>query len=323
MTEEESWHWDTICIGLMTLETLVVVGMFGLLGFGGATNESIGAKFQWTISFSAIGASLIYLFCIGSGTEAIFDTPLIRTNKLAKCRALANGFVATVGFVVVVACITVVSQLDLASANAKSKGSLPILGTAQVGETLVAYTWLVADDDGIESATFSYQWLADGAAINGATRSKYTLASSEEGKAITVTVSFTDDNGNDESLTSEATDAVVAKPNTPASGAPAIAATVQVGKTLTADTSRVADDDGLRNVEFSYQWLADGADISGAVSSTYTPAESEEGKAITVMVSFTDDAGNEESLTSAAMATVAGAGPMKPQRNGELPRTQN
>ena len=49
--------------------------------------------------------------------------------------------------------------------------------------------------------------------------------------------------------------------NSPASGAPAITGTAQVGETLTADTSGIADADGLDNAAFSYQWLADGAHI--------------------------------------------------------------
>ena len=135
----------------------------------------------------------------------------------------------------------------------------------------------------------------------------------DEGKAITVRVSFTDDAGNDESLTSAATDAVAAAPtpNTPATGAPSISGTVQVGETLTANTSGVIDADGLSNVQYEYQWLADDAEIAGATASTYTLADTDRGKAIKVRVSFTDDADNEESLTSAATAVVA-AEPSEP-----------
>ena len=71
-------------------------------------------------------------------------------------------------------------------------------------------------------------------------------------------VSFTDDAGHEETLTSAATDAVAAatQPNNPATGAPAISGTAQVGETLTADTSGIEDEDGVDNVSFSYQWLA-------------------------------------------------------------------
>ena len=64
-------------------------------------------------------------------------------------------------------------------------------------------------------------------------------------------------------------------------------------------------EDGLTNAVFSYQWQADGADISDATASTYTLADTDEGKAISLTVSFTDDAGNDETLTSPATAAVA------------------
>ena len=198
------------------------------------------------------------------------------------------------------------------SDNTPATGVPTISGTAQVGETLTANTSGVVDADGLKNATFSYQWLADNAAIAGATGSTYTLADSEEGKAITVQVSFTDDAGNDEALTSAATAAVAAAPtpdNSPATGAPAISGTAQVGETLTADKSGIADADGLSNVQYEYQWLADDTAIQGATDATHTLADTDEGKAITVQVSFSDDAGNDEALTSAATAAVAGAQP--------------
>ena len=192
--------------------------------------------------------------------------------------------------------------------NSPATGAPTISGTAQVGETLTADTTGVADADGLTNATFNYQWLADNAAIAGATGSTYTLADAEEGKAVKVRVTFTDDAGNDETLTSAATDAVAAatQPNSPATGAPTISGTVQVGETLTADTSGIADDDGLENVSFSYQWLADDTAIQGATNSTYTLIEADEGKTVRVRVSFTDDGGNDETLTSAATEAVAG-----------------
>ena len=190
------------------------------------------------------------------------------------------------------------------TANSPATGAPAITGTAQVGETLTADTSGVADADGLSNASFSYQWQAGGADISGATGSTYTLGDADEGKAISVAVSFTDNAGNAESVASAATAAVDAKPNTPATGEPTIRGTAQVGETLTADTSGIADDDGLDNVAFSYQWLADGAEISGATDSTHTLVDADEGKAISVTVSFTDGGGNEESLTSAATGAV-------------------
>ena len=59
--------------------------------------------------------------------------------------------------------------------------------------------------------------------------------------------------------------------NTPATGAPTISGTAQVGKTLTVDTSGIDDADGLDKVSFSYQWLADDTEIAGAMDPTPTP----------------------------------------------------
>ena len=193
--------------------------------------------------------------------------------------------------------------------NSPATGAPTISGTVQVGETLTANTSGIADADGLANATFSYQWLADDSDISGATNATYTLVAADEGKAVKVQVSFTDDEGNEETLTSTATDAVSAAPtpNSPATGAPTISGTAQVGQTLTADTSGIADADGLANATFSYQWLADDTDIAGATGLTYTLTDSEESKAIKVQVSFTDDADNGETLTSAATAAVVAA----------------
>ena len=95
--------------------------------------------------------------------------------------------------------------------------------------------------------------------------------------------------------------------NSPATGAPTISGTAQVGETLTADTKGIADDDGLDNVSFGYQWQADDTNIADATGSTYTLADADEGRTIKVKVTFDDDAGNEEALTSAATAAVAAA----------------
>ena len=96
--------------------------------------------------------------------------------------------------------------------------------------------------------------------------------------------------------------------NTPATGAPNISGTAQVGQTLTAGTSRISDADGLTNVSYSYQWQADDTDISGATSSTYALQSSENGKVIKVRVTFTDDAGYAESLTSEGTSAVVMGG---------------
>ena len=94
--------------------------------------------------------------------------------------------------------------------------------------------------------------------------------------------------------------------NLPATGKPAISGTAQEGETLSADLSAIDDGNGLPTdpAAFAYRWLRiDGATrtpIAGATAGTYTPTADDVGKRIGVTVSFTDDGGNPESLTSDA-----------------------
>ena len=91
-----------------------------------------------------------------------------------------------------------------------------------------------------------------------------------------------------------------------ATGAPSISGVLQQDEVLTADTAGIADADGLGTL--SYQWLADGTPISGATSSTYTLTASEVRDAISLTVTFTDDEGYSESLTSAETPDVVATG---------------
>ena len=101
---------------------------------------------------------------------------------------------------------------------------------------------------------------------------------------------------------------------TAATGAPAITGTAAVGQPLAVDLTGIEDADGLTNVSYSYQWVrvdADGlsneADITDATDATYTLVDADLGKTLKVRVTFDDDAGNTETRTSAATATVTTA----------------
>ena len=202
--------------------------------------------------------------------------------------------------------LTSAATAAVAAADNRAPTGLPIISeTAQVDQTLTADTSGIADEDGLTNVSYSYQWISGGSDIDGATGSSHTLTTTQQGQTIQVRVSFTDDRNNAETLTSEATGAVAAAVNRTATGLPTIGGRVQVGETLTADTSGIADADGLDDAVFSYQWIAGGTDIQDATSSTYTLDADDVGKTIKVRVSFTDNADNEETLTSAATATVA------------------
>ena len=199
------------------------------------------------------------------------------------------------------------TETVLARPNRAAAGRPTISGTPQVDQTLTADTSAISDEDGLTNVSYSYQWIAGGTDIEGATSSTYTLVFADQGRTIKVKVSFTDDADNAEVLTSVATVAVAAAPNRDATGAPTISGAPQVKQTLTADTSAIDDADGLTNVSYEYQWTAGGTDISGATTSSYTLTYNEQEQTIQVRVTFTDDANNEEVLTSQATVAVAAA----------------
>ena len=196
--------------------------------------------------------------------------------------------------------------------NATATGAPTISGAAQVRETLSAGVSGIADDNGLSNASFDYQWVrsVDGTDtdITSATGSTFLLTYDEHNHTIRVRVSFTDDAGYPETLTSDATATVVRPPNASPSGRPAVSGVLAVGKTLTVDTSGITDPNGLSNPAFTHQWVrsisSTDTDISGATGPGYTLASGDEGAAIKVTVAFTDDDGYAETLTSRLTQTV-------------------
>ena len=139
--------------------------------------------------------------------------------------------------------------------------------------------------------------------FGGATAPEGEVSLSVGSNVITVEVT-----AEDGETTETYTVTVTRAENTPATGAPTISGTAQVGQTISASTSGISDPDGLTNVSYSYQWLADDTEIEGATSSTYTVQSSDNGKVIKVRVTFTDDAGSDESLTSEGTSAVVMGG---------------
>ena len=68
----------------------------------------------------------------------------------------------------------------------------------------------------------------------------------------------------------------------------------------------------MNDPDCSYQWSADGLETAGATGPGYTTVVADEGKTITVTVSFTDDADDAETLTSEPTTAAAAAAPTEP-----------
>ena len=201
----------------------------------------------------------------------------------------------------------------------------PVLSSATVNETELTLAWSEPLDAASQPAAGAFTVTVgtagrtvSGVAVSGSAVT-LTLASAVASDD-TVTVSYTvpaeadaarieDAAGNDAAgLTGQAVTNETPTANEAPTGAPSITGTAQVGDVLTASISDIEDGDGLDNVVFAYQWLAnDGTDdteIAGATGATHEVAPAQVGKTLKVRVTFTDDGGTEEVLTSVATEGV-------------------
>lgn len=159
--------------------------------------------------------------------------------------------------------------------NAVPTGEVLIAGDVKQGGVLTASNTL-ADADGLGPIT--YQWKANDVNIVGATNATLTLDQTHVGKVIAVVASYSDGGGFAEKISSAATVAVANVNDAPA-GLVKISGVATQGQTLTASNT-LSDADGLGVI--SYQWQADGVNITDATNATLVLAQAHVGKAITV-----------------------------------------
>ena len=174
---------------------------------------------------------------------------------------------------------------------------------------------LPSDEDGYEIAFYGSRAIVSNLPHEGTyyfqVRASNALGSSDWSDYLQMPATFTREWDDIPEPTLAPTPTPPAPANTAATGLPTISGAAQVGRTLTASTSGIADADGMNGATFGYQWVSgDGttdADIQGATAATYTVQPVDEGRAIRVRVTFTDDGGSEETLTSDATSAVEAA----------------
>lgn len=147
-----------------------------------------------------------------------------------------------------------------------------ISGLMRFGETLT-----VDPGSWTEGTEFTYQWFADEVAIEDASSDSLALSTAEIGKLITVVVTGSKEGYRSVSMTSLAATSVTALPLTAAR--PGISGAIVVGSTVTAKPGVWTP-----RTEFSFQWYANGAAISGATEATYVITAAQVGQRLTVEV---------------------------------------
>ncbi len=196
-------------------------------------------------------------------------------------------------------------------------GTVALAGTAAQGSPLTA---TVTDSDGTSTTPFiSYQWQrSDGTGdyedIGGAESARYTPGQADVGHTLRLVATYSDDDGNDEQVTSAPT-APVSNVNDAPEGAPVISGPASgpltAGMTLSADLTGLSDADGLPDAAsgFRYQWQRSdgtgGYENIGTNSASYTLTDADAGRTVRVAVRYQDEGGKEEEVTSAATNAVA------------------
>ncbi|MDD5228760.1 MAG: hypothetical protein PHN45_02660 [Methylococcales bacterium] len=173
-------------------------------------------------------------------------------------------------------------------------GSVTINGKLTQGQTLTAINSFV-DADGL--GAFSYQWLKNGAPINGATRANYQLTENDVGNIIKVKVSYTDGLGHSDSITSNSTDLIQSEENkTPTYALSVDKTTVNENSAVTfkLTTTNVAEGD---EIPISFSGTISAADVLGGLKTTRFVVEAD-GTA-TLPIKFIEDhlAEKAETLT--------------------------
>ena len=173
-----------------------------------------------------------------------------------------------------------------------------IQGTPAVGQTL-SITQSVADPDG--DGTPSFSWLQSSDGINWSFLSSnptFDIPDNLEGQTITATVRYTDNQGFEESIS---TNALTIPYVDNGDAAFLIQGTPAVGQTLSI-TQSVADPDGDGTPYFSWLQSSDGINWSFLSSNpTFDIPDNLEGQTITATVRYTDNQGFEESISTNAL----------------------
>jgi hypothetical protein len=179
-----------------------------------------------------------------------------------------------------------------AKSGTLSVGQVTVSGSVQVGKTLTAGVTGVPSD-----GTVAYQWNVNGAVV--ATGGTYLIPATAVGQALTVTATVTE-GGNSVSLTSG--QITIAPGTITGVAAPRVTGAVRVGARVVAYPGTWS----VPGTTYTYQWLANGAVVSGATGAAYIIPASLVGKQLSVHVVAHASGYNAAARNSAALVVGKG-----------------
>jgi hypothetical protein len=190
---------------------------------------------------------------------------------------------------------------DLNGGTTVTEAPGAISGLDSHGNALEGVTVTASITDGGQAVTgATYQWQLDGENIQDATSASYTPTESDEGHALTVEVGFID--AQQHSETSEASAGTVQESPTE-NAAIALSGLVDGSPVEHHQVTAIVTDPDAPSSGITYTWMVGGQTVKtgmDADGNSYTPTEADEGKALSVSVSFTDPHNFKESGAATA-----------------------
>jgi Ca2+-binding RTX toxin-like protein len=198
--------------------------------------------------------------------------------------------------------------------NSLATGTVTISDVTPTEDQALTVTTAITDGNGFNPAAVTLNWLAEttpGVFSVVATGATFTPTDPQVGHPLRVTARFTDNGGFAEAVSSDVT-APVANINDAPVGTPTLSQTLpQEAEAITANPAAITDADGLVGVTFGFQWQQSAVgggtaftNIAGATAVSFTPANAQVNRFLRVNVSYTDNHGTGETVTSAPTGVV-------------------
>jgi hypothetical protein len=193
--------------------------------------------------------------------------------------------------------------------NDKPTGAPRLTGNAREEDSLVVDTSLIADEDGV--GTYDIVWQrssskTDWQAYPNTTSEVLQLTQSHVGYSYRALVSYTDRHGTRETLMTNPSETVV-NVDDPVEGEVILAGNAIEGATLTANTSRVTDEDGIASLTIGWELSKDGRNwrsVETNGSSQIVLTQAIVGKQVRARVSVVDFFGVETIIFSQSTNAV-------------------